>query len=264
MIGFNNLGFLGRLGNQMFQYAATKGMAAHHGYELVVPKHDHKVKDPYGFELKIDIHTPFKMESLERFGILRGVLDVNERMFTFDEELFDMIPDNTSLSGYFQTEKYFKHIKDDVKKDFTFYDEILNPCEEMMNSVGEAISLHVRRTDYTTNPNHASLDLSYYEEALKRMPKDLPVVIFSDDVKWCQEQEIFSGDRFMVSESGDQYVDLCLMTLCKYHINANSSFSWWGSWLANSKKVTAPSKWFGPGLEHQDTKDIYAEGWEVI
>lgn len=264
MIGFNNLGFLGRLGNQMFQYAATKGMAAHHGYELVVPKHDHKVKDPYGFELKIDIHTPFKMESLERFGILRGVLDVNERMFTFDEELFDMIPDNTSLSGYFQTEKYFKHIKDDVKKDFTFYDEILNPCEEMMNSVGEAISLHVRRTDYTTNPNHASLDLSYYEEALKRMPKDLPVVIFSDDIKWCQEQEIFSGDRFMVSESGDQYVDLCLMTLCKYHINANSSFSWWGSWLANSKKVTAPSKWFGPGLEHQDTKDIYAEGWEVI
>ena len=264
MIGFNNLGFLGRLGNQMFQYAATKGMAAHHGYELVVPKHDQKVKDPYGFELKIDIHTPFKMESLERFGILRGVLDVNERMFTFDEELFDMIPDNTSLSGYFQTEKYFKHIKDDVKKDFTFYDEILNPCEEMMNSVGEAISLHVRRTDYTTNPNHASLDLSYYEEALKRMPKDLPVVIFSDDIKWCQEQEIFSGDRFMVSESGDQYVDLCLMTLCKYHINANSSFSWWGSWLANSKKVTAPSKWFGPGLEHQDTKDIYAEGWEVI
>ena len=116
MIGFNNLGFLGRLGNQMFQYAATKGMAAHHGYELVVPKHDQKVKDPYGFELKIDIHTPFKMESLDRIGVLRGVLEVNERMFTFDEELFDMVPDNTSLAGYFQTEKYFKHIKDDVKK----------------------------------------------------------------------------------------------------------------------------------------------------
>lgn len=264
MICFNNLGFLGRLGNQMFQYAATKGMAAHHGYELVIPKHDQKVKDPYGFELKIDIHTPFKMESLDRIGVLRGVLEVNERMFTFDEELFDMVPDNTSLAGYFQTEKYFKHIKDDVKKDFTFYDEILNPCKEMMEGVGDAISLHVRRTDYTANPNHAALDLSYYEEALKRMPKDLPVVIFSDDTTWCQEQEIFSGDRFMVSESGDQYVDLCLMTLCKYHINANSSFSWWGSWLADSKKVTAPSKWFGPGLEHQDTKDIYAEGWEVI
>ena len=82
-----------------------------------------------------------------------------------------------------------------------------------MEGVGDAISLHVRRTDYTANPNHAALDLSYYEEALKRMPKDLPVVIFSDDTTWCQEQEIFSGDRFMVSESGDQYVDLCLMTL---------------------------------------------------
>ena len=264
MICFNNLGFLGRLGNQMFQYAALKGIAAHYGYEVIIPNHKQKLREKAGFDLQIEIHDPFLMGSLGRLGVVQGVLEVNERMFTYDEELVEMCPDNTSLSGYFQTEKYFKHIKDDIKKDFTFHKEIINPCKEMMEDVGEAISLHVRRTDYTTNPNHAALDLSYYQKALNMMPQGVPVIIFSDDVEWCKKQEIFESDRFMVSESGNQHVDLCLMTMCKYHINANSSFSWWGSWLADSDRVVAPKKWFGPGLAHQDTKDIYAEGWEVI
>ncbi len=264
MICFNNLGFLGRLGNQMFQYAALKGIAAHYGYEVIIPNHKQTIREKAGFDLKIEIHDPFVMGSLGRLGVVQGVLEVNERMFAYDEELVEMCPDNTSLSGYFQTEKYFKHIKDDIKKDFTFHKEILNPCKEMMEDVGEAISLHVRRTDYTTNPNHAALDLSYYQKALNLMPQGVPVIIFSDDVEWCKKQEIFESDRFMVSESGNQHVDLCLMTMCKYHINANSSFSWWGSWLADSNRVVAPKKWFGPGLAHQDTKDVYAEGWEVI
>ena len=264
MICFNNLGFLGRLGNQMFQYAAIKGIAAHYGYEVIIPNHKQKVREPSGFDLKIEIHDPFLMNSLGRLGVVQGVLEVNERMFTYDEELVEMCPDNASLSGYFQTEKYFKHIKEEIKKDFTFHKEILNPCQEMIGDVGEAISLHVRRTDYTTNPNHTSLDSSYYQEALNRMPQGVPVILFSDDTEWCKKQDIFSSDRFMVSESSNHHVDLCLMTLCKYHINANSSFSWWGSWLADSERVIAPSKWFGPGLSHQDTRDIYAEGWEVI
>tara|TARA_Y100000385_G_C13108898_1_gene650625 strand:- start:2123 stop:2917 length:795 start_codon:yes stop_codon:yes gene_type:complete len=264
MICFNNLGLLGRLGNQMFQYAATKGIAARHGYEVIIPNHNRKIRDPFGFDLKIEIHEPFLMGSLNRLGVIQGVLEVNERMFTYDEELVEMCPDNTSISGYFQTEKYFKHIKDDIRKDFTFHKEIIDPCKEMIDDVGESISLHVRRTDYNTNPNHADLDLSYYQEALNRMPKDIPVILFSDDTNWCKEQDIFSSDRFMVSESDNHHVDLCLMTMCKYHINANSSFSWWGAWLADSKRVIAPSKWFGAGLAHQNTADIYAEGWEVL
>lgn len=264
MICFNNLGFLGRLGNQMFQYAAVKGIASYHGYEAIIPNHDQKIRDPFGFDLKIEIHEPFLMSSLGRLGVVQGVREVKERMFTYDKELVETCPDNTSLSGFFQTEKYFKHVKEDIKKDFTFHKEILNPCKEMMEDVGEAISLHVRRTDYTANPNHAALDLSYYQKALNMMPQGVPVILFSDDTDWCKKQDIFSSDRFMVSESGNQHVDLCLMTLCKYHINANSSFSWWGSWLADSERVIAPKKWFGPGLAHQDTTDIYAEGWEVI
>jgi len=105
--------------------------------------------------------------------------------------------------------------------------------------------------------------MDYYEEALSHFP-DWDVVIFSDDPEWCKKQKLFQGDRFLISESGDNKVDLCLMTLCKAHIIANSSFSWWGAWLADSEKVIAPSKWFGPLNEHKDTSDLIPERWHRI
>jgi hypothetical protein len=69
----------------------------------------------------------------------------------------------------------------------------------------------------------------------------------------------------MIAEGNSGWTDMCLMTMCKGHIIANSSFSWWGAWLAKSEKVVAPSGWFvGSNLEHLDTKDLIPEGWIVI
>ena len=88
---------------------------------------------------------------------------------------------------------------------------------------------------------------------------------FSDDPTWCKEHELFEDDRFMVSEGNDQYIDMCLMTMCDGHIIANSSFSWWGAWLSKSRKVIAPSGWFeGSNNSHLDTKDIYCSEWTVL
>ena len=94
---------------------------------------------------------------------------------------------------------------------------------------------------------------------------DREVIIFSDDPKWCLNQELFSDDRFSVSEIGDTYIDLCLMTLCSDHIIANSSFSWWGAWLADNTKVIAPSGWFfGSNNEHLNVEDVIPKRWETI
>jgi hypothetical protein len=268
MLAFNHLGRLGRLGNQMFQYASLRGIASNRGYDFCIPNHSQVVKDPYGFDLKIEIFYPFKMSYVLPHNIKlldRGYAPVaEERHFDFDEILFNMCPDEITLAGFFQSEKYFAHIADEIRVDFSFKDEILEPCKEMMGSVGEAISLHIRRTDYLQNPNHTALDLNYYEEALKNFDTSLPVIIFSDDIEWCREQEIFSDERFMLSESGDQYVDLCLMSLCKHHIIANSSFSWWGAWLSNSNQVIAPINWFGETCKDKNTKDLIPERWMRI
>ena len=268
MLAFNHLGRLGRLGNQMFQYASLRGIARNRGYDFCIPNHNQVVKDPYGFDLKIELFYPFKMLYVLPHNIKlldRGYAPVaEEKHFHFDEILFNMCPDEITLAGFFQSEKYFAHIADEIRVDFSFKDEILEPCKEMMGSVGEAISLHIRRTDYLQNPNHTALDLNYYEEALKNFDTSLPVIIFSDDIEWCREQEIFSDERFMLSESGDQYVDLCLMSLCKHHIIANSSFSWWGAWLSNSNQVIAPINWFGETCKDKNTKDLIPERWMRI
>ena len=277
MIGFNALGFLGRLGNQMFQYAALKGIARNKNYSYCLPPQASEAEwrnvQQYYQEIQQGkaghiIFQPFRMESNTQLNIQyidksRPVLQ--EEHFHFDEKLFNTCPDWVDIRGFFQTEKYFKHIKDELKKDFTFKDEILNPCREMISGIDDPISLHIRRTDYTTDPNHSTLGIDYYENALSNFDSDALVLVFSDDPKWCNEQELFSDDRFMIAEGNSGYVDMCLMTLCKGHIIANSSFSWWGAWLSDSKQVVAPSQWFtGSNNDSKDTKDLYCEAWRVI
>lgn len=282
MLSFNNLGYWGRLGNQMFQYAALKGIASKHEYEFCIPNSEfvNEWTDHQLFEV-------FELSSLKYVGITRYadgqllfvkdkfadnpfnrtpetvVPMVDEKVFHFNENLFDQCPKNVDLFGYFQTEKYFLHIKENLKKDFTFKKEILEPAKEFRDQIdGEVISLHIRRGDYLHQPQHPVQSLEYYQEALSHLNKNLPVIIFSDDSEWVKGQEIFESDRFIVSEDNSNVIDMCLMTLCNYHIIANSSFSWWGAWLSESKKTIAPKLWFGPPLDIQkDTKDIYCEGW---
>jgi hypothetical protein len=263
MIGFNALGKLGRFGNQMFQFAATKGIARKHGYEFCIPP-------SMGIDEWKDhqLFIPFKMEGVNQLNV--QFIDgrrpiVSEDGFGFNQNLFDTCPDWVTLQGFFQTEKYFKHIRKELLKDFQFKDDIRIPAEELIFNFENPIALHIRRTDYITNPNHSTLSLKYYESALKKFSSNAEVLIFSDDPSWCMEQELFSSDRFSVSQGNSNYMDMCLMTLCKGHIIANSSFSWWGAWLSDSDKVIAPSEWFkGSNNEHLDISDIIPDRWEKI
>ena len=262
MIGFNALGKLGRLGNQMFQFASLKGISRNCGYQFCFPpsNNKHEYQDH-------QILVPFKLAGTNDLNIQYIDTDrpnVVEKHFGFDQDLYNNCPDWVSLQGFFQTEKYFKDIKSEIKNDFQFKDDIRIPCEEMISSLDSPISLHIRRTDYTINPNHTCLGMDYYKEALLQFGNN-PVLIFSDEPKWCKEQEMFADDRFMISDGNDQYIDMCLMTMCKGHIIANSSFSWWGAWLSRSEKVIAPKGWFeGSNNQHLDTTDIYCTGWNVL
>ena len=269
MIGFNALGRMGRLGNQMFQYAALKGISKNIGVDITIPYYKNAVNDGIGNMLRTELFDSFDLNT--NIGLLdnKQVTTVHERHYHYDEELFYQCPDNAILYGYFQTEKYFKHIEDEIRKDFTFKNEILNPCKEMIVGVDNPLALHVRRTDYLTNSaNHPPCTLEYYEAALKHFNDDRNVIVFSDDPGWCKEQELFSDDRFMISENDDNRVDLCLMTLCSDYIIANSSFSWWGAWLSvnKNKKVIAPKQWFGTDgyTKDHNTKDVLPDEWTQI
>ncbi len=235
---------MGRLGNQMFQYAAVKGIATHKKYWYSVPNNS-------------DIFNCFKLpQTLTN----QNKSSINVDKFEFDEYFFNNCPDDIDLIGYFQSEKYFKHIENQIRIDFTFKDEILKTCLNNKIFNDNVISLHVRRGDYLIDPNFECLSLNYYYDALRLLP-DVPVMVFSDDFEWCKKN--FTESRFAIS-TNNYYIDLCMMTLCKYHIIANSSFSWWGSWLAKSKQTIAPKKWFCGEYLNWNTKDLYLDDWILL
>ena len=280
MIGFDHLGNLGRLGNQMFEFAALRGIAAEHQYDICIPPADHTGIENYS------LHECFELDHINT-GFIKDENYSLEQTFHFNNNLYSTCPDNTSLYGFFQSWRYFIGIEDLIRKDFTFRSEYLKPCKEMIESVEEPIMLHVRRGDpnltdprgfkwsYTQcSSQHPPQPLEYYEKALRAFPEDQPVIVFSDSVDWVKEQELFKPDRFMISEPEEKYsdgsftpyIDLCLMSLCSHAIIANSSMSWWGAWLQTNpdKMVFAPKMWFGPDYKDKDTKDLYYPDWNLL
>jgi len=278
MIGFNYLGKLGQLGNQMFQYASLRGIARNRGFDFCIPYHKEVMEDGIGNKLRIELFDPFMMSNVTQSNVrvigpsnlhdAQAIdLTVTEPSFNFNEDLFNKCSDNITLHGYFQTEKYFKHIEDEIRQDITFKNEIAIPCKHRMSEVDTPIALHIRRGDFLINSaNHHNLGLDYYEECLKKFDNDRTVIIFSDDPQWCKDQELFCDDRFLVSEGNDSFTDLCLMSLCSDFIIANSSYSWWGAWLSKgvNKVVCAPEIWMGPNNAHLDTSDIIPDEWVII
>ena len=115
MISFNNIGNLGRLANQMFQYASLKGIARNRGYEFSIPPEQvFGQNDPLVKDSPLNIYNVFENISNNNIQISKNPI-LQERMHEFDEELFRSCPDNVDFFGYYQSPKYFEHVKDEIK-----------------------------------------------------------------------------------------------------------------------------------------------------
>lgn len=140
---------------------------------------------------------------------------------------------------YVQDEEYFKKYKEEIKQ--RFGQDI--GCENV-------VAIHVRRGDYVNNPFYVDLfEDGYYKRAMDFLafPKEM-YLVFSDDIEWCKNQELFNGCRF--SEGKTEIEDLNLMASCTRHIIANSSFSWWAAYLSPHKGIViAPALWHPDGVE---------------
>jgi len=301
MIGYDRLGTNGRFGNQLFQYAALRGIAAHHGYDWCIPPDSHETFANYG------MHHPLKMKHLQEknlgfvnsnvapqamfsFDSLKqlnpGTKNVTESCYNFDENLFNNFEDNCNLDGYLQTERYFKHIENELREDLEFKDEIFNVCNEFVSQFENIIFLHVRRGDNVGREDYyRMMTFDYYQRALKHFDDDVSVLVCSDDPEWCSQQEFFEDDRFLINTDvpeyghlcleGDgrqryskvPYTDLCLMSLCNGAILSSSTLGWWGAWLQKNRTnpIIVPEHWYGPVLEAiNDCRDLYPKEWTVI
>lgn len=262
MIIFDQLGKLGRLGNSMFQIAATITHAKKTGDVPLFNKWEY---NDY-FLNKID-------DSLITLGasLVHGIYHELVNHTTYHYEQIDG-GKNIALLGYFESEKYFD--TDLVLKQFIPNDKLMDMIKYAGNSRMHTTNLcavHIRRQDCLTNPKHLPLKLSYYHHAMKYIKRKLPDVkfmLFSDDIPWCRAK---FGQECYYSEHNRDIVDMFLIAQCQHVILANSTFSWWGAWLGRmfndiKKKIIIVPKekdWFGPASDH-DVKDLYCEGWVRI
>jgi len=286
---------VGGLGNQMFQYAAGRALALRKNTPLAL---DTSAFDTYslhqGFELQhvfacdapqIDQTALQKligwqggprarrMLARRKLAFLRSRRLAIEPHFEYWEGINDL-PDDCFLSGYWQSERYFVDAADQIRKDFRFTQPpgVENRALIQQISAVNAISLHVRRGDYVSNPANASVHavcaLDYYRAAIKRMVESIPepfFFVFSDDMDWVRAHLNigFQAEYVDHNRGINSYNDMRLMSLCKHHIIANSSFSWWGAWLNmnRNKLIIAPRVWFNNDI---DTKDLLPENWVVL
>lgn len=167
----------------------------------------------------------------------------------YEEHLMDL-KGNWYLQGWFQDSRYFQSYADIIKREIMPKKQIKISSElKMIFHLKNTVSIHFRRSDFKKNRN--TLPTTYYYNAMRYMQNvtENPFwIIFSDDIDWVKKNIDFGQDCYFLSEKENlkDYEELMVMSCCKNHIIANSTYSWWGAWLGRNenKIVIGPNKWF--------------------
>lgn len=242
----------GRMGNQMFQIAATMGVAWKYGVEFVIPQFTGPSPQESGDPLYFTHFPKYnrKIHVIKRHWVEK---DHGYRQIVYAPAM--------QLDGYFQSEKYFDHIREEVLMWFEKIFDLTRPLRP------DTVALHVRRGDYVGSPNFPLAPMIYYDQAIEHFKSKglTKVLVCSDDIAWCKDN-LKQEAEFEFFE-GDSYGDMWEMSRCAHQIISNSTFSWWSAWLNRNpnKQVLAPAKhhWFGSHVK-MNMKDVIPATWKQI
>jgi Glycosyl transferase family 11 len=262
---------LGRLGNNLFQYALGRALSEKHDVPFVMDgswfNSDgwsqvnciKRFPGPAAGKVKIvrrcslGARTLLKLTGKHYWEYLsRSILREDNRDQSFNPAFLNA-PSDCILFGYFQTPRYFQGIETALRQELSTHDLGLElGCEAIAERLraSTSVAIHVRRGDYVGNPNLEVCGIDYYQNAMSEMrarSANTKFFIFSDDSSWC-EKHLNQSDAEIIHHSRNQspLVDLHLMSLARHNIIANSSYSWWAAWLGKKadQHVIAPSQWF--------------------
>lgn len=176
-------------------------------------------------------------------------------------------PNGIYYSGYWQDKKYFEHLPKPIFQQINLSDrnkeivELINSCN--------SVSIHVRRGDYLSQEMVAKMGnictLDYYKNAIELIKRKIsnPVFfVFSDDIEWVKKNLLADNMHLIDWNSGNNsFIDMFLMSECKAHVIANSSFSYWGAYMSKINIVTVyPHIWFND----EPSPNIALEDWVAL
>ena len=273
----------GGLGNQLFQYALyenfkSKGITTKIDISTYIDGREARPLelDKLGLHFetadKKELHAYFADDDIFFDRLLRYSIGIKKYIkdtkFDFDSRILNLT--EGFLNGYWQSDKYFAPIGSVIREQICFQNidtDAIKDREKRMRE-SDSVSIHVRMGDYLQCSDlYGNIcTKEYYRKAIRYISEKIenPVFyIFSDEP--AKAAEMLSGYSFdMVTENkgADSYKDMYLMSCCKHHIIANSSFSWWGAWLDQKpgKIVVTPSRWNQLCKQH----DICCDGWVMM
>ncbi len=282
---------MGGMGNQMFQYALGRSLSIKYNRPLKIDLSFLKRKDmgPKFIyrDYDLDLFNVYEDFDINQIGYSNyawsgpngSLVKINEPHYQYSEMMMKSIGDSISsnpevnflISGYWQTPLYFKDIESQIRKDFTFKDDIDNSddyIKDMLEKIRStnSVLLNIRRTDYLNTNYHGVMGNEYLDKGVELIESKVEnphYFVFSDDVEWCKENIKYTNMTIVDhSYKGDRFgYYLQLMKNCKHFIIPNSSFAWWAAWLNEdpNKIVITPKQWFTDS--NINTNDLIPYNW---
>lgn len=270
---------MGGLGNQFFQYAFARKICIENGEKLYLDTLSYRRDKKRNFELQeyhIVINKGKKITILlcnmllligkvfKTDFILKKIFHVEYEQKILRQQQIDN-PKGYFI-GYWQNKNYFSSIKDILIDELQFSGEVNETQKKILDKIQNenSVAMHIRRGDYLSAEcaDYRVIKKDYYYRALSYLKEyidEAVIYVFSDDINWCKREFNDIENVFFVDEkiSDSQHIDFMLMRNCKYFIIANSTFSWWASWLATyeNKIVIAPEKWFYDEMACEELKN---------
>jgi hypothetical protein len=257
----------GGLGNQLFIYAAARALALRLDQPLFLDPHNGYADDRYGRKFQLSLYC---IEAEVLSADAAATYDMQSRRHYWRRKINRLLPLSLRwvveearapedallkldgvrtryIDGYWASERYFAEAGDAVRRELQLRGSVRPHTAELGARMRreESVCLHARRVEY-----NRLLDADYYHRAVERIvaPAMQPIFyVFSDDMQWARDNIRLPGPVHYIEGNGEQYnyEDLWLMNRCRYHIIANSTFSWWGAWLKDDPDapVVAPASW---------------------
>lgn len=292
----------GRLGNQMFQYAAMRGIRArlypNEEIALAFGREGNLLRDLNVRPFRIDVPRPtlvqrfvagcvglliqsgWKSDQIQHQRAVQhdvetrlqpllncfGLYQMQDGYYAFHKSCAK----NKLVSGYLESEQYFAHIADEIRREFTpvHPPQTENAALYARMAETESVCVSVRRGDFLDEliRNYANVcGPDYFKRALARMSGLVPDAVwfvFSNDIEWVKANMSFPGETHFERGGDPPWETLRLMSSCKHFVISNSTLAWWAQYLGSypGKIVLAPSRW----RIDSERPDIYQENWVLI